>query len=153
MASRVKKLFHRKKDVDAEGPSQHAQAPLTSGRSDPALRSSRYESTHPAALPLSGDYPVKGNESSIILQQGRRSSVTRSRRNSGTFDSLPRRSSISNQQQAAKYAPQMISPSTLAGSNDPYQQSSNPPVAGSEGRHEHFLPQEFSDLILGNVEC
>ena len=150
MASRMKKLFHRMKDSDAELPRQRTRAHMAD-RSDPALRSSRYESTEPGELPQTGDYPVKGNDSSLILQQGRKSSVSRSRRNSGTSHNVPYRSTTPNQHEAAKRTAHMTSPPIVAGSDDLYQQSSVTPLAGQEGRRRN-LPQDLSGLNLGNVE-
>ena len=147
----MKRLFHGRKDGDAEQSPQHTRAPM-SDRSEPALPSSRYESMEPGELPQTGDYPVKGNDSSVILQQGRKSSVSRSRRNSDTFHNVPYRSTTPSQYDAAKHAPHMTSPPIVAGSNDPYQQSPATPMAGQEGRRRN-PPQGSSGLHLGNVEC
>lgn len=156
MASRMKKLFHRKKDSNAEQPSQRTRAPSTD-RSDPALRTSLYELTQPGELPQTGDYPVKGNDSSVILQQGRKSSLSRSRRNSGTPHNtphnLPYRSITPNQYDASKHAPHMTPLPIVAGSNDPYQQSPAMPMGGREERRRRDLPQDLSGLNLSNVEC
>ena len=151
MTSRMKKLFHRRKDSDAEQPLQHTRAPLMSDRSDSALRSSRYESTEQGDLPQTGDYPVKGNDSSVILQQGRKSSVSRSRRNSDTSHDVTYRSTTPNHYEAAKLAPYKKSPPDVAGFKD--QHSPATPMAGQEDRNKRSLPQEFSGLNLGNVEC
>ena len=151
MASRVKKLFHRRKNSDADQTPQRTRAPMTD-RSDPALRSSRYESTESGALPQTGDYPVKGNDDSLIFQQGRKSSVPSSRRNSATSHNVPYRSTTPNQYEAAKHAPHMTSPPIVAGSDDPYQQRPAKLMAGQEGRR-HNLPHDFSGLNLGDVEC
>ena len=148
MASRMKKLFHRSKDSDAEELPQRTRAPVSDG-SD--LPSSRYESTKPGELPQTGDYPVKGNENSLILQQGRKSSISRSRRSSGTAHNMPYRSNTPNQYEAGKHAPPITSSQLVAGSNDLYQQSPAP-MAGQEGRRRN-LPQDLSGLNLGNVEC
>ena len=148
----MKKLFHRKKDSDAEQPAEHTRAPNTDNR-DPALRTSLYQSTKPGELPQTGDYPVKGNDSSVILQQGRKSSVSRSRRNSGTHHYVPNRSTTPNQYEASKRAFHMTPPPIGAGSNDPYQQSSTMPMGGQEDRRRRDLPQDFSSLNMGNVEC
>ena len=150
MASRMKKLFHRSKDSDAEQTPQRSQAPR-SDRNDPALRSSRYESTKPGELPQTGDYPVKGNDSSVVLQQGRKSSTSRSRRNSGTSHAY--RSPTPNQYEAAKNPPHMTSSLDVAGRSEPHQQSPAMPMNSQEERRRRNLPQEFSSLDLGNVEC
>ena len=151
MASRMKKLFHRSKDIDAEQSLQRARESM-SDRSEPGLPSSRYESTEPGERPQTGDYPVKGNDNSVILQQGRKSSVSRSRRNSDTFENVPYRSTTPNQYNTANHAPHMTSPPIVAASNDPYQQSQATPTAGQEGRRRYH-PQGSSGLNLGNVEC
>ena len=151
MASRMKKLFHRSKDSDGEQSPQRTRAPVSDR--DPALRSSRYESTEQGKSPQTGDYPVKGNDSSVILQHGRKSSVSRSRRNSGNSHNVPYRSTTPNQYEAAKHAPQMTSPPFAAGSNNLYQQSLTMPVGGQEEPRKRNLPQDFSGLNLGNAEC
>lgn len=153
MASRMKKLFHRKKDSDAEQPSQptRTRAPNTD-RTDPALRTSLYQSAKPGDPPQTGDYPVKGNDSSLILQQGRKSSVSRSRRNSGTSHNVPYRSATPNQYEASKRAPPMTPPPAGAGFNDPYQQTPARHMGGQGERRRRDLPQDLSGLNLGNVE-
>lgn len=145
----MKKLFHRRRD-SAESP-QRTRATM-SDRSDPGLPASRYESTEPGEPPKTGDYPVKGNDNSVILQQGRKSSVSRSRRNSSTSHNVPYRSTTPNQYEAVKHNPPSTSSPTVAGSNNYYQQSPAMPMAGpEEGRRN--LPQDLSGLNLGNVEC
>lgn len=151
MASRMKKLFHRSKDSDA-GQSPQRTRESMSDRSEPAFPSSRYESMEPGERPQTGDYPVKGNDTSVILQQGRKSSVSRSRRNSGTFENVPYRSTTPNQYNTTKHAPHMTSSPIVAASNDPYQQSQATPTAGQGGRR-HYQPQGSSGLNQGNVEC
>ena len=145
----MKKLFHRRRD-SAESP-QRTQATI-SDRSDPGLPSSRYESTEPGELPKTGDYPVKGNDNSVILQQGRKSSVSRSRRNSSTSHNMSYRSTTPNQYDAVKHTPPITSSPIVAGSNNSYQQSPAMPMADPEGCRRD-LPQDFTGLKLGNVEC
>ena len=145
----MKKLFHRRRDSE-ESP-QRTRVTM-SDRSDPGLPASRYESTEPGELPQTGDYPVKGNDNSVILQQGRESSVSRSRRNSGNPHNVPYQSTTPNQYEAVKHTPPITSSPMVAGSNNSYQQSPAMPMAGPEGRRRN-LPQDFSGLKLGNVEC
>ena len=152
MASRMKKLFHRNKDSDTEQPPQRSPA-SNLGRSDPALRTSLYESTEPGDPPQSGIYPVKGNDSSVILQQGRKSSISRSRRNSATPHNVPYRSITPNQTEAIKRAPHMAPPMTGGGPNDHYQQSPAMPIGDREERRRRDLPQDLSGLNLAQVEC
>ena len=137
----MKKLFHRRRDSE-ESP-QRARATL-SDRS--GLPSSRYESTEPGELPQTGDYPVKGNDNLVILQQGR------SRRNSSTSHNVPYQSTTPIQYEAVKHTPPITSSPIVAESNDPFQQSPAMPMAGLEGRRRN-LPQDISGLKLGNVEC
>ena len=146
----MKKIFHRRKDSDAEESPQRIRA--MSDRSDSGLSSSRYESTKPGELPQTGDYPVKGNDNSVILQQGRRSSISRSRRNSGTSHNMPYRSTTPNQYEAVKHALPITSPPIVAESNNPYQQSPAMPTAGREERRRNF-PQDIPGMNMGNVEC
>ena len=146
MASRMKKLFHRNKDSDAEQPPQRSPAPNL-GRSDQALRTSRYESTEPGDPPQSGIYPVKGNDSSVILQQGRKSSISRSRRNSATPQNVPHRSITPNQNEASQRAPHMTPP-IIGGGPNPAM-----PVGDREERRRRDLPHDLSGLNLAQVEC
>ena len=148
----MKKLFHRNKDSDAEQPPQRSPGPSL-GRSDPALRTSLYESTEPGDPPQSGIYPVKGNDSSVILQQRRKSSISRSRRNSATPHNVPYRSITPNQTEASKRAPHMASPITRGGPDDHYQQSPATPIGDREERRRRDLPQDLSGLNLTQVEC
>lgn len=152
MASRMKKLFHRKKEDSDAKPIERTR-PLNTDKRDPALRTSLYDSTLPGELPQTGEYPVKGNDSSVILQQGRRSSVSRSRRSSGTHHNVPYRSTTPNQYETSKRASDMTPPPIGAGLKDPYQQSSTMPMGDQEDRRRRDLPQDFSSLNMGNVEC
>lgn len=87
----MKKLFHRKK---TSAPSSPDQTPVRSRPTgdvnhDPTLRTSRYESTTSAGLPQTGQYPLKGNNSSVALQ-GRRSETYSRGQASGPVEPSPR---------------------------------------------------------------
>ncbi|KAL9593542.1 MAG: hypothetical protein Q9179_005831 [Wetmoreana sp. 5 TL-2023] len=92
----MKKLFHRKKN---SAPSSPEQTPprlrnADNVNTDPSIRTSRYESTASAGLPQTGQYPLKGNNSSVALQ-GRRSETYSRGQASGTVEPSPRPSSSS----------------------------------------------------------
>lgn len=168
MASRMKKLFLRKKDEETEVLPQRTRGPPTA-RSNPAIRTSLYESTAPARLPQTGDYPIKGNDSSVILQAGRKSSV-RSRRSlsRGSQNNTPYQAPTPNQNDVARKTPRMSpSPSNVKNSGpyhtyDPYQDTSSP-MSGHDDRRLRSsgrpFDQEFAGLNLGTgqgtltIEC
>jgi len=143
MASRMKKIFHRKKDDDGIEKPTVSSRPPSSARSDPVIRTSLYEDAMAGTVPQTGDYPVKGNDSSVLLQQqGRESSVRslRSRRNSGgQHTNLAHQSPVptpyDNHGNTAR-TPPPPSNTMGSGSYDPYQQDSG-------------LAQDFSGLNLG----
>ena len=146
MASRVKKIFHRKRDEDAEQPRYRTHDTIAA-RDDPALRTSLYESTTAAGLPQTGDYPLKGNDSSIMLQHGRKSSV-RSRGSSAGHQNAPYRSPTPEQYNATRNTPP-ISLATNAGgpaSYDSSQQHPPLPLDGTDDRRKRWsqlpLPQD-----------
>ncbi|KAI4205431.1 MAG: hypothetical protein LQ350_000474 [Teloschistes chrysophthalmus] len=75
----MKKLFHRKKNSAPSSPEQtppRTRNPDTIN-TDPNIRTSRYESTAPAKLPQTGQYPLKGNSSSTALQARRSETYSR----------------------------------------------------------------------------
>ena len=75
MASKVKKLFHRKKDGEVEPEQQSPPQRMrrsTGGRDSSAFRHSLYENTTSAGDPQTGDYPLQSNGSQSYLP-GRRS--------------------------------------------------------------------------------
>ncbi|KAL8696150.1 MAG: hypothetical protein Q9224_002946 [Gallowayella concinna] len=87
----MKKLFHRKKNSAPSSPEQtppHSRLP-GDVTNDPTLRTSRYESTTSAGLPQTGQYPLKGNNSSVALQ-GRRSETYSRGQASGGVEPSPR---------------------------------------------------------------
>lgn len=149
MTSRMKKIFHRKKD-DNQG-----QSPK-SNKSNPTLGTSLYESTSAAGQPQLGDYPIKGNDSSTMVhQQGRKSSV-RSRRSSGSQFNVPWRSPTPDQQSGRRTS--LSSPPgshNLTGTEQlaPYQHQTPMPASGQGDRKRWSrtpLPQDFANMSLGN---
>ena len=143
----MKKMFHRKKNDDAEEPEVHTRTP-NNARTDPAIRTSLYKDTSPGAPPQTGDIPLTGNDSSVILQQGRKPSVksSRSRRNSGGHDNSPYR----------EPTPRRTPPPTsnaMAGAYDPYQQVPALRTRGQNETSRSALPQDFSGLNLGGEQC
>lgn len=92
----MKKLFHRKKN---SAPSSPEQTPSRSRRpsnanANPSFRTSRYESTAPADLPQTGQFPLKGNSSSVSFH-GRRSETYNRGQDPGSIESVPRPSTSS----------------------------------------------------------
>lgn len=135
----MKKMFHRKKDDEVQK-STVGSRPSNNVRSDPAIRSSLYEDTLAGTVPQTGDYPVKGNDPSVVLQQqGRKSSLRslRSRRNSGSQHQPPVPAQYENPKTAPRMAPPPSSRAVVPGSYDPYQQDSG-------------LAQNFSGLNIGS---
>ena len=147
MASRMRNMFHRKKSDDAEEPQVRTRTPYNA-RTDPAIRTLLYEDTSPAAPPQTGDSPLRGNDSSVILQQGRKPSVksSRSRRSSDGHDNVSCRVT----------APRRTPPPTsnaVAGAFDPCQQVPALPKRGQNETSRSALPQDFSGLNLGGEQC
>lgn len=150
MASRIKKIFHRNKDDGPEQTVQRTRAPASAG-SDPAIRTSLYESTTAGGRPQTGDYPIKGNDSTVLLQAGRKTS-TRSMRSR-------RSSSRDSHFDAARRTPAM-SPPPMNKTNDPgsydshgQYQNDPSPVSGQDDQRRRLsrssLPQEFGRLNFG----
>ena len=142
MASKLKKILHRHKDDNVEKSPQQSHAP-NSSQAEPGLRTSLYESTTPAATPHTGDYAIRGNENSVVLQPSRKQSVrsSRSRRSSGGYDTVPHRLPT------PRRTPPPPSSATGPGAYDPHQQApALPPI-------EQQLPQAFAGLGLGDEQC
>lgn len=150
MASRIKKIFHRNKDDGPEETAQRTRAPA-SASSDPAIRTSLYESTAAGGLPQTGDYPIKGNDSTVLLQAARKTS-TRSMRS--------RRSSSRDSHSVATRRTPGMSPPPLNNTNNlgsydahgQYQDGPSP-VSGQDNQRKRLsrssLPQEFGRLNFG----
>ena len=127
MASKMKKIFHRNKDENGEkSPTKSHDS--NSAQTEPPLRTSLYESTAPAATPQTGDYAIRGNENSVVLQPSRKHSVrsSRSRRSSGGYDNVPYRL--------------------------PTPHRTQPPSSNAAGSGAS-LPQAFAGLDLGDEQC
>ena len=149
MASRMKKMFHRKKDEEPD----HRRAGGRDHRSnDPGVRTSLYDSTTAAQLPQTGDYPIRGNDSSVILQAGRKSSIRsmRSRRSSSRGSQT--------QYDSARRNPRMSPPPQSSTQQraydshpDQYQHSADHMVAQDDGRKRWSrspLPDQFAGLSI-----
>ena len=147
MASRMKKMLHRKKHDDAEEPQPRTRAPVNN-RTDPAVRSSLYEDASPAAPPQTGETPIRGNDSSVVLQQGRKSSVKSSRnpQNSNGHDTLP-------YQAPASRGTQPPAATVVPGAYDSYQQVPALPTGGQNETSRSALHQDFEGLNLGGEQC
>ncbi len=148
MASKMKKIFHRNKDEDVEKSHKKSHAP-NSTQAEPALRTSLYESTAPGVTPQTGDYAIRGNDSSVVLQPSRKQSVrsNRSRRSSGGYDNVPHRLPTPHR------TPPPPSNAAGPGAYDPYQQTPALPVTEQKPLSRSSLPQAFAGLNLGNEQC
>ena len=142
----MKKMFHRKKHDDAEEPQPRTRAPENT-RTDPAVRSSLYEDASPAAPPQTGDTPIRGNDSSVALQQGRKSSVKSSRnpQNSNGHDTLPYQAHTSR-------GTQPPASNVVPGAYNPYQQVQALPTGGQNETSRSALHHDFEGLNLGGEQ-
>ncbi|KAL8709948.1 MAG: hypothetical protein Q9220_005398 [cf. Caloplaca sp. 1 TL-2023] len=153
----MKKLFHRKK---ASAPSSPEQTPPRkrqpeSVNTDPNLRTSRYETTSSAGMPQTGQYPMKGNNSSVALQ-GRRSDTYSRGQSGGGVEPSPRPSS-SNPYYGSLPTPRVTSAS-YDQPNSGYPFTEQLPSTNNVGNYQHRqegpsggLPiQDFSNLNLNS---
>ena len=148
MASKLKKILHRHKDENVEKSPQQSHAP-SSSQPETGLRTSLYESTAAAATPQTGDYAIRGNENSVVLQPSRKQSVrsSRSRRSSGGYDNVPHRLPTPHR------TPPPPSNATDPGAYDPYQQAPALPPIEQQPLYRSSLPQAFAGLDLGDEQC
>ncbi|KAL8796428.1 MAG: hypothetical protein Q9182_007387 [Xanthomendoza sp. 2 TL-2023] len=141
----MKKLFHRKKNSAPNSPEQTPVHPRPHGDANngPSLRTSRYESTTSAGLPQTGQYPLRGNNSSLALQ-GRRSETYSRGQTTGGVEPSPR-PSTSNQ-----YYGSLPTPPVTSASYD-YESTGRPLTDGpSEVGHasNYQQPQRASQSSL-----
>ena len=148
MASKLKKILHRHKDEDVEKSPQQSHA-LSRTHPEQGLRTSLYESTAPAATPQTGDYAIRGNENSVVLQPSRKQSVrsSRSRRSSGGYDNVPYRLPTPHR------TPPPPSSTAGPGAYDPHQQAPALPPKEQQPLSRSSLPQAFAGLGLGDEQC
>ena len=148
MASKLKKILHRHKNENVEKSPQQSHAPSNS-QPEPGLRTSLYESTAPAATPQTGDYAIRGNENSVVLQPSRKQSVrsSRSRRSSGGYDNVPYRLPTPHR------TPPPPSNAMGPGAYDPHQQAPALPPIEQQPLSRSSLPQAFAGLDLGDEQC
>lgn len=147
MASRMKRIFHRKKEEDN---STFYNRTSNAAASDPTLRTSLYDSAVSGGLPQTGEYPIKGNDN--LQQQGRKSSL-RSRRSIGSHHyRSPSPDQTESQGTRAMAAPppsDIVNPDLQASRK---QRSPIPTSAQNEQkrRSRGHLSDDFSTLSLGN---
>ena len=140
----MKKLFHRKKR-DEPG-SSPASSPYSRG--DLGLQTSLYDTTSTSGLPQSGDYPLRGNDTPNVLRKkpsSRRSSI-RSWRSSSSQQPAPYQRSPTPDRYGS---PELTSPPSnrgMMGGSEAYA----PQPAGSRRWSRSQLPQDFSNMSLGN---
>ena len=107
MEARIKKLFHRKKDASSEEPLQRTQM-SNAARSSPALRTSLYDTVPAGGTPQTGPYPIKGDNSSAVLQK--RISSQRNRGPSDPISGLSNSSPTNQSNDGSRVIPTMPSP-------------------------------------------
>lgn len=149
MESRLKKLFHRKKDHSPEQP-LHESRKSAAATSSPALQTSLYDSAPAAGAPQTGSYPIKGNNSSGALPK--RKSSLRGHGHEDLVDDFSRLPPTEHHQG------RIGSPATSRSLDNGRQTSRNSPssaVAGAARYEEHERPlpevpplQDFSALSL-----
>ena len=151
MASKVKRMFHRRKD-DPNSPS-HDRVPNTA-RSEPALRTSLYETAVSGGLPQTGEYPMKGNDSSVVLQQQGRKSSMRSQRSLGSRHNRSptpeQHSSQANRAMAASPPSDIVNPD-LQASRQHRRSISGSEQNGQISRSRGHLSNNFSAMNLNNT--
>ncbi|KAL8873884.1 MAG: hypothetical protein Q9174_000713 [Haloplaca sp. 1 TL-2023] len=146
----MKKLFHRKKNASA--PSSPEQTPPRARNpdtvnNDQSLRTSLYESTTPASLPRTGQYPLKGNGSAVALP-GRRSDTYSRNQTVGGDDPSPRLSTSS------PYYGSLPAPRVTSASHDrSYDNRTAKDYRSEQNLRKDKSPiDDFSRLSLGDHE-
>ena len=154
MASRVKRIFHRKKTGD-KSPA-HESEHQSSG-SQPALHTSLYNTTVAGGAPQTGEYPIRGHDSSVALaQQGRKSSV-RSRRSSASGREMFRRSITPDHFDGRnRYGTTQSRPSDTVSSNIHASDYQSSPKSGPGHKKEKRwsrtqLPEDFERMNISHT--
>ncbi|KAI4277846.1 MAG: hypothetical protein LQ337_001482 [Flavoplaca oasis] len=151
----MKKLFHRKSKSTPSSPEQTPprSRPAEDANGNPTFRTSRYESTSPAGMPQTGQYPLKGNNSAVALQ-GRPSETYSRPQASGAVEQSPRPSS-SNPYYGSLPAPRVTSDSYnhQPSGNPVRNRPSEPDLAARSQRRQsaqYNIPpiEDFSKLSL-----
>ncbi|KAL9104149.1 MAG: hypothetical protein Q9163_000896 [Psora crenata] len=143
----MKRIFHRRKDDNDDDPSpSNARGPNTA-RSDPAPRTSMYDTAMSAGAPQTGNYPIRGDDSSVVQQQqGQRSSA-------GPYDTSPASDRYRSQESP------ITRPNPAGDMTAPHLQASRQQKGHTAGLGPNEdkrwspsqLPQDFSILNLGNT--
>ena len=141
----MKKLFHRKKHNELD--SSPSQSSPYSAKSDPGLRTSLYDTTPAGGLPHTGEYPIKGNDTANVLKKkpSRRSSIRSWRSSSGGQQPAHYNRSPTPDQYVGRGMPSSPSNNNMM-SSEPYA----PQPAGQKRWSRTQLPQDFSNMNLGN---
>lgn len=157
MEARIKKLFHRKKDTSSE---EHLQQTHMSNaaRSSPALRTSLYDTVPTGGPPQTGPYPIKGDNSSAVLQKRKASQRNRGPSDPipGSFNSSPTRRS-NHIPRATPIIPSLTQhdfDSSAGKLNQPNRERRS--EGDSRRQHNQFetpLSKDFSALNLKNEQC
>ena len=144
MASRVKKLFRRKKDdslTEQESPprdSPRRAQRSTGGTNNSSLRHSLYEDTAPGMYPQTGDYPLRGtDESHYDLPRGQ----NYGRQNASTSD-------LTYSQPMAKSRKSHERPSTSRQPRDPSLSREFARLNFNEGQRRYF--SAYADIFDAN---
>lgn len=153
MEARIRKIFHRKKDQLSEKPLQRSQR-SAAATSSPALRTSLYDVAPQGGTPQTGDYPIKGNNSSAIFHNRRASLRNPHLEDPGINSSyLPPVNGVPQHLKAAPMSTSHNKDLVFTGNVQPY--TANRVEKGHEGRSQfhNVHPQEdLSSLNLGDKE-
>ena len=155
MESRLKKLFHRKKDDSSEQSLDQSRR-SAAATSSPTLQTSLYDTAPAGGAPQTGSYPIKGNNNSGVLPK-RKSSLRGHGHEDppGNFSSLP---SAEHEHQGMRgYHPASRSFDSDRQASKTSQPSAVAGAARYEG-HQRRLPevpplQDFSALSLDDAKC
>ena len=154
MASRMKKIFHRKSQNLQQEPLQGGNRPIE-GPSDPTLRATPYDSTAPGGLPETGVYPIRGDGTYTATQGNASANYNRAQQGAPSdLSYLP----FTSKQSAAVTEP---SHAITAARNDPtypgsYSTAPSNDMLGTDrtgargSLSQTPLPEGLSRLSLGN---
>lgn len=152
MTSKMKRLFHRKRD-DEESVARASQSPY-SNKNDPAMHASSYDSTAPAGLPQTGDYPIKGNDMTAASgKQPKRKTSVRSWRSSNSQRGVSTRATLSEvpygQGIQTSDTSSPVHPRYNDGYTHDHDKSNTSRGVGPHTLPPMELPQDFAAMNLG----
>ncbi len=154
MASRVKKIFHRKSQSLSQPEPLQSENGHTGEVGDPTLRATPYDATAPGGLPETGAYPIRADGSSTAMHENLPSNYNRGQQ--GARNDLTYPSSSSNQPSALRESHPNVDPRidlTHSGSSNVAQSNALPVRDRTGGRDlpsETPLAQDLSRLNLSD---